>query len=103
MNFITLFDLWGLYTKVATNRQKEVTMIRHYDKTQLPDYDDEVDDDPDLGDPFMDDEPDEPAMDWNSPYRGIEEARRHLEEQQHHGGDEYDKDDNKDDEGGGAQ
>ncbi len=55
-------------------------MIRQYDKTQLPDYDDEIDDDPDLGDPFMDDEPEEPEMDWNSPYRGIEEARRHLEE-----------------------
>jgi hypothetical protein len=79
-------------------------MIRHYDKTQLPDYDDEVDDDPDLGDPFMDDEPDEPEMDWNSPYRGIEEARRHLEEQQHQVDDEYDEDNNKDDNvSGGAK
>lgn len=68
-------------------------MIRQYDKTQLPDYDDEIDDDPDLGDPFMDDEPEEPDMDWNSPYRGIEEARRHLEE---HGDDEYDKEDDDD-------
>lgn len=72
-------------------------MIRQYDKTQLPNYDDEeIDDDPDLGDPFMDDEPEEPDMDWNSPYRGIEEARRHLEEQQHQAGDEYDDDDSKD-------
>lgn len=71
-------------------------MIRHYDKTQLPDYDDEIDDDPDLGDPFMDDEPEEPDMDWNSPYRGIEEARRHLEE--HGSGDEYDDNEDVDDE-----
>ncbi|MFZ2835931.1 hypothetical protein D3C87_1569150 [compost metagenome] len=55
-------------------------MIRQYDKTQLPDYDDEIDDDPDLGDPFREDEPDEPDMDWNSPYRGIEEARKRLHE-----------------------
>lgn len=71
-------------------------MVRQYDKTQLPDYDDEeIDDDPDLGDPFMDDEPEAPEMDWNSPYRGIEEARRHLEEQRQ-AGDEYDDDDSKD-------
>lgn len=71
-------------------------MIRRYDKNQLPDYDEdeEIDDDPDLGDPFIEDEPDEPDMDWNSPYRGIEEARHRLEEDDDDGfGDFEDEDD----------
>lgn len=51
-------------------------MMRRDDDTPLSDYDEEIDDDPDLGDPFEEDEPDDPDADWGSPYRGIEEARK---------------------------
>ena len=68
-------------------------MRRDDDNAPLSDYDEEIDDDPDLGDPFEEDEPDDPDADWGSPYRGIEEARkRHLQ-----GNDDDDFDEDEDD------